>query len=401
MRVLALALSLIGLTALALDPPPKRPRPALRVYPTQTNGLPIMSAGECATVPLAGSYGETVTFTRATPSSSCIRTDGGLVWLDGGQPATSAGALKIRPALSNSLRYSEQIDQWSTWNAGTVTFDVDSALAPNNTTTADLVHLSATSGSGQSIIYEYNTTTGVKSCGIWLKSPDGGSGNVYIAIAITPSTYTCTQVAFGPTWGRAVNENVDSVAQTEIDIGNTGTKCGAGGQPAVDVLMWGAQCNIGARLLDYVGPTANASVNANNETASGPAVALGTTPSFAATVNVTSAVSGCALAVGGQATLCLDAGYPLCSVLQTDGGWQNLHSDAGTVSLSTNTKLSCHDDGVNLTVCRNRACNSVAVSGTANGASASTWLGSDSDGGGQLGGQVQDFCADTRPWVCQ
>lgn len=96
----------------------------------------LFSRLAAATAPTPqGTRGEQLTFSRNS-LASCTAPDGSVTWLQPGRPCVSGG-LRVRPAVTNLLTYSEQFQQTGQWTNTTTTITADQTAAPDGSTTAD------------------------------------------------------------------------------------------------------------------------------------------------------------------------------------------------------------------------------------------------------------------------
>jgi len=271
-RLLAIAAVLAGLVALAQAPIAEPRQPALRVWPSQANGLPPILAGECTGAALLGSRGEAVTFTRTTAGSHCTRTDGGQVWLDAGQPAVSGGALAIRPAVTNLLPNSEQFTSayWSALdNTGTPPVATASDggaefLDPRGGNNATKLEFAAVGAAQYNLFRATNFSHpgGAGTTSIWLRTASG-TATIPLRSSISTAVGTCAVTA---SWSRCFNSQTGASGSKTVDIG-ANVSVGDPTGPAATVYAYMAQFNAGATAQDYCGPTGAGSATCNAETA--------------------------------------------------------------------------------------------------------------------------------------
>ena len=120
---------------------------------------------------LGGSYGETVTFARAS-TATCTDVDGTARILASGEPCVTGRGLLVEPAATNVQKRSEAIDTWST--AGTATVTTDTVRAPLGLT-MDTISIT---GVGANLRFSSSTvssSTGPFTYSGWGASVDGGA----------------------------------------------------------------------------------------------------------------------------------------------------------------------------------------------------------------------------------
>lgn len=210
----------------------------------------------------AGSYGETITFTRAT-AHSCTAEDGTLTVLPPGRPCITRGAVKMRPAVTNRLTQSETLNAWTA--RGTASAVANQFTAPDLTATGDAVTVGLV---GVDDVYMSTAGGGASAANtpaIWLTGVDAGGtldiqnvqgaglGRIKVPLDLLP---------YDGGWLRVY----PGLAGTTTVAAFVNTGAGAAGvhfysEDAGTIVFgaWGGQVNDGA-LADYCGPTVASAV---------------------------------------------------------------------------------------------------------------------------------------------
>jgi hypothetical protein len=224
-----------------------------------------------------GAKGEPLTFTRASVAT-CTKTasgglattgiaDGDLVSLPSGYSRVEYGAagtlgLLVETTRTNSILRSEELDN-AAWtlnaSAGKLgTRTANFAVAPDGTTTADRLELPAVTAPAEysRILQNFTSAGGSGTCSVFVKG-NGTSGSfpMYLLTGFPAATATCTYGA--TTWSRCTLSGTFTGAGENLYLGPSGA--GTATTPAQDVLVWGAQCEIGAYATSYI-PTTSAAV---------------------------------------------------------------------------------------------------------------------------------------------
>lgn len=214
----------------------------------------------CSCAPLSTTTGAPITATRAS-NATCSKKglastgieNGDLVICSTNQPRTAPdprGTLGIyaERSVTNSLVYSEQLDQWSAEHSGSpdpgaITVTANYATAPDGAQTAERLQIPAASGTGISRLYTPGISV-TSSKGVWsfyIKG-NGTSGTFDFkstyAVSWAPGT-PCTYVA--DTWTRC--QMADTAATTSTLY--LGVDAAAGIATAHDILIWGVQYEVG------------------------------------------------------------------------------------------------------------------------------------------------------------
>ena len=161
--------------------------------------------------------------------------------------------LLLEPQRTNLLTYSEQFDNGA-WNKINVTVSSNTAVAPDGTTTADIITATAANGEiGQFLIQstvDYTITFYVKSA---------TSNPVDIKIGGQSSSATFTAFTATNEWTRVTSTvlSLGGSRGSRVVIVNSGDS----------ILLWGAQLEAGSYPTSYI-PTTSASVTRVADSAS-------------------------------------------------------------------------------------------------------------------------------------
>lgn len=260
----------------------------------------------CACTTPTGVHGEVLTFTRAS-SGTCFKhsqttgiANGDLVTCSSGQPRVMSGGVGVLGLMNegsrtNTTPQSEAFDNaaWSKAGSGAAapTVTANAAAGPDNNTTADRVQFPATTaGQFSDLLSPGGCTASASNAeSVFIKgtTSSGVLGLCFCAGALCGGTsdFTCAPMAYNTsTWTRYAQV-------ATLGIQNHIFFATQNGDAAADVLLYGAQCEVGTFESSYIATT-TAAVTRALEVATLPFVNGATTGSFAATIVPVSAVAG-------------------------------------------------------------------------------------------------------------
>jgi hypothetical protein len=294
-------------------------------------GLPATDGCKVAST-VTGTKGEALTFTRATTRFCPADTNetSGTMCASGEVCLQSRGISIYRAGTNLALR-SEQFDNVPVWanSASVPTRTADFATAPDGTATADRIQFNATGiGVSGPIAQNAAAPVGSATCSVWAKENSTSVGALPMIINLGGGSFACASCAITTTgWKRcAVSGTVASSGNFIIGNESTAGVC-FGALSALDVLLWGAQCEASTYATPYVATT-SAAVTRNAEDAQ---FTLGST--LASTYSNAATVASVVGAVNARytGTLC----YSTCGSVYNDS-----YDNAGTWKLETNTNTT-------------------------------------------------------------
>lgn len=244
----------------------------------------------CLTTAPTGARGEALTFTRGS-NGTCTKTVGGglattgiatgdLVVLSTNVARVEfdgAGSLGLltESARTNTTLRSQEIDDavWTKRTANAIW--VNDAGAPDGTTTADALHLIPTVATlDVDGIYQISgCPVGAVTASVYLRGAvpmDGGvaqSGSIDITID-KGGTFQCGTCAYSASSWNRCSLSATTVSSPALLLGNDSrtSTCSSGNHPVADVLIWGAQCELGAYATSYI-PTTSATATRSADAA--------------------------------------------------------------------------------------------------------------------------------------
>ena len=345
----------------------------LQVQPYADGGV-VTGANECTGAAVTGDYNEPVPLTRATSGSYCSRSDGGLQWLDAGQPAASGGAIRVRPAITNYRTQSETLGSWGLDN---VTVTSDAVTAPNGTATADVMRDNAVNGfhdvyhfiaaAATNRVVSTYAKAGEKTW-IGLDHTAGATAADTAFFDLTncvvgtkgANVSTSAATAVGDGWCRVQAYRTSSTNYTAIYAANSDgvfSYIGDGGS----VSIWGGQSETGVPTAsDYCGPVEATAVTCDAETCpvANPLLSLNpsawcigakvTPPSAWANLASGQGIGniGATAAANNSASLSMQTttGKPLFVVYDTSGGTKQMLVDSA-ITAAAHTVYGCVNSG--------------------------------------------------------
>lgn len=141
----------------------------------------------------------------------------------------------------NRLTYTEQFDN-AVWLKTSATVTVNSDVAPDGTTTADLITFAAT-GDDQNIA-GYNTLTGTYAISVYIKANNAGQVGRTVRFDTTGAGAASTVVTLTDSWQRVTISNAPTGYFQFRLISSSGTT-------ASSFLLWGAQLETGSTATAY------------------------------------------------------------------------------------------------------------------------------------------------------
>jgi hypothetical protein len=255
------------------------------------------AASLCARGELAGSYGETLTFTRAS-AKYAENGSGVLTALTNNQPGVEPKGLLIEAAATNLCIRSGALDNaaWSLFGNGSAapTRTANASAAPDSNVVATRLDYPAVANTAahESVIFStaFAGTAASYTASIWLKKVSGSGSTVYLFFQNSGTgavTGTATACAVTSEWQRfTVTATLAGATNYFLIVGFSPVKLSSGATTAVVVDAWGAQAELGAFATSYIA-TLGTSATRVAETGT---VASTTWPNTAGEVRVRAAV---------------------------------------------------------------------------------------------------------------
>jgi hypothetical protein len=228
--------------------------------------LPVGGQSQECAGSLAGSFGQTITFTRAT-TQHCTNSSGTLVLVASGTPALEATGVLIEPAATNLSVRSAAFDNatWTKIGSGstpTVTADsADCGNAPDGTQTAEKVAFPAVSGASSYALLRQGgvaTPTATYTTSLWMKTT-AGTATLYFGLA---GFDNMAAASITTTWTRFSVSQAINVNPRSFDIGVNRFELNQADQVAQTVCVWGGQVESGSAATTQI-PTAAATATRN------------------------------------------------------------------------------------------------------------------------------------------
>jgi hypothetical protein len=369
------------------------------------------AASLCARGELAGSYGETLTFTRA--SAKYAESGAGILTaLTNNQPGVEPKGLLIEAAATNLLLRSAELDNASWVKAGGVvaapTVTANAGTAPDGTAAAERVEIPSTAagGSFSRVGQSANLTAASYTFSVWIRGRSG-SGSTYLTafIAATGLSPATTLINYTTTWQRFSLTFTATAVSWHMMIGTDAVNSATGhtDRGAVDIEVWGAQVESGTVASSYIA-TAGTTATRVAETASVSSAAFPITagsieadvvPSWGGNPAATRTVVDTrkAAATDDGVVVTVDTSGRLN--LLTDGAAvTTITSAALTWTAGTRYRVRATWGGGNTYLYRDEVLVASNVTGTANMPtqhSGTCWLGSDYAGATQFYGHISNF----------
>ena len=227
-----------------------------------TNGAGMTAA--CACTAVTGSRGEAATFSRASDATctkgneTSLIANGDLVTCSSGQPRVMPGGdgtgvlgVSLWGSRTNTLLRNSEIENavWTTVGSGIAapTITANYATAPDGTATADRMQIAAAGAGTASYIYQTACPTGAARAQTLYVKGTSGSGTVLMAggSAFGSGGGGYVQCPYVSTsWTRCLFRNSNAASANPFLIGTSPLE-GTITTSAIDVLVWGTQCETG------------------------------------------------------------------------------------------------------------------------------------------------------------
>lgn len=243
----------------------------------------------CGAGQLGGSFGETLTCTRAS-AKYAENGSGILTALTNNQPAVEPKGLLVEAAATNLLLRSAEINTngagapwYHSQSGSSITVTANAAVAPDGNTTAEQVAYGATTDAlDYSVVSQGVAATNATAytVSIWARMASG-TGTIYLCATPDGSTFAGrTACALTTTWQRfSLTFTASSTATWYFQTGVDRRDAQQSGQAAQTVYLWGAQYETGSFASSYIataGTTATRVVDTASVSTSNFPIAAGT-----------------------------------------------------------------------------------------------------------------------------
>ena len=409
------------------NPRPGSPLAFFEFAPASGAGL----RASCACAAITGAKGETVTWTRGS-SAMCTKSasessiaNGDLVLCGSNLPRVMSlggplGVL-VESSRQNNAIQSQAIDNaaWTALGAGgstSPTVTADFAVAPDGTTTAERVQISACASASQAsvMLQNYTGTAAATSGSLYIKGNAGTSGTISIYFYDTTAlTGNAVQCAFnGTTWNRCGTGSNPALTKTFANAThrfafgciNDAVITGSTSTGAADILAWQTDSQAGAYMTSPI-PTTTVAVTRSADTNATTLNQPVGTASFAATrVGTTVTPSGArvwSLTSNGGAAYGIGAYQNIGAFNALVTGAVPAQSYAAT--LTGNDRAWFAVDGTNWFGNFAGASNTAANAGLVGAGVTTLCIGIDCSGGGSgwADGIISRVCVDPNPNRCR
>lgn len=393
------------------------PAPFLEFAPADGTGM----GSSCACAAVTTKDGTAVTFTRASTGTCMTGGENSLIAnssmvtcavdaprvMPGGDGAGSKGLLSETAATNTTIR-SEEFNNaaWSGSSAGgpaAPTVGANAAVAPDGTTTAERLQIPATGVGQYSAMLQVPATgacaaSSTVSATVYIKG-NGTSGTTDLFINDGAGGTNNASCAFVPsTWTRCRLEGVVTTAGAgsgNLLIGNLTLVNGGIARDAVDVFMWGAQCEVAAKASSYVKTEGTSQTRAVDLASVASTIPSGGLKSWSATY-IPHIITATAYAVATR----IDANneFVLGPIVSNNrctwriGGTLTTQDASSAPTLNVENSGRCYYDGSDRASCLGGTCNTTASSLTLPGGAATVYLGRSATGTVQTNGIIKKVC---------
>jgi hypothetical protein len=170
---------------------------------------------------------------RELPGNHAVQATSGARLTYGIEPKTGT---------RNLLTYSEDFSN-GIWGKTSATVTTNTAVAPDGTTTADLIQFTGAPGASQTV-YGYDTRTGAHTVSFYVKANTAGGVGQTVRIDSTGAGANAVVATLTAEWQRySIAINPTGYFQYRV--------ISAAGNTATELLLWGAQLETGAVATAY------------------------------------------------------------------------------------------------------------------------------------------------------